>query len=354
MHTATKTACACNCRPCACPSPSGSGCMTDACPPRPCFFDGQLITADDLNAVMTYFRAKEAIFARLVSGWGVLGGMRVDAGPGVRHMPLAANPLSPNPQILAGTTLSIGAGVAADVRGNLLALCSPVIVDALQLAQRDPTTPQDRLCPEWFPGRSIELCGRRDHFAALDYLVVAVHRERAARPVPQFSGGGACDPAPSCDFSRALEEVEIRLVPTQSLDLGNYLVTGCLDRVALPFKVGFDVRTGQVTFPDLPVGLDRCAVFDALNEIIAGLCCERPAVVLGRIILTADPGKLASNLPRVPMYTIIQDFLPIRRVIVQNAMHCLVNEARREPIPIPVIGEAPPAIVVPRDGGRVP
>lgn len=349
MHTATKTACACNCNPCACPSPTGLGCLPDACPPRPCFFDGQLITADDLNAVMTYFRAKDAMLAKLVSGWGVLGGMRVDAGPGVRHVPLAPNPLSPNPQILAGTTLSIGAGVAADVRGRLLTLCGPAIVDALQLAQSDPTAPQDRLCAEWFPGRSIELCGRRDQFAALDYLVVAMYRERPARPVPQFSGGGACDPAPTCDFSRALEEVEIRLVPTQSVDLGSYILTGCLDRVALPFKVGFDIRTGRISFPDLPAGFDRCSLIDALNELIVGLCCERPAVVLGRILLTADPGKLGSNLPRVPMYTIIQDFLPVRRVITEGAMHCLLAAMARPGPTTPVPGDGP-TIVVPGGG----
>jgi hypothetical protein len=331
MHTATTTACACNCHPCACPSPTGIGCLPDACPPRPCFFDGQLITADDLNAVMTYVRARDATLAKLVSGWGVLGGLRVDAGPGVRRMALATNPLSPNPQILAGTTLTIGAGAAADVRGHLLTLCAPVTVDALQLSQRDPTAPQLRLCGEWFPDHTIELCGGRDRFGALDYLVVAVHRERPTRPVPQFSGGGACDPAPACDFSRTLEEVELRLVPTQTLDLGAYLVTGCLDRVALPFRVGFDLHTGRVSFPELPAGaaVDRCALFDALNEAIVELCCERPAVVLGRILLTADPGKLVGNLPRAPMYTIVQDFLPIRRVIVQNAMHCLLAEVRR-------------------------
>jgi hypothetical protein len=355
MHTATatKSACACSCNPCSCPSPAGMGCQIDACPPRPCFFDGQLITADDLNAMMTYVRTKEAIFARLVSGWGVLGGMRVDAGPGTRHLPLAANPFSPNPQIVAGTLLSIGAGVAADVRGNVMSLCRPAVIDALQLAQANPTTPQERLCNEWFSGRSIEFCGSRDGFSALDYLVVAVYRERPARPVPQFSGGGACDPAPGCDFSRTLEDVEIRLVPTMSLDLGQYLVTGCLDRVAMPFKISFDIRTGAVQFPELPAGVDHCAVFDALNEIIVGLCCERPAVVLGRIIITSTPGKLGTNLPQVPLYTIIQDFLPIRRVVVQNAMHCMANEGRRqpEPVPEPIPRTDVPVILGRRDGG---
>ena len=127
MQAAAKSSCACNCHPCACPSPTGLGCLPEACPPRPCFFNGQLITADDLNAMMTYLRTRDAIFARMVSGWGVLGGLRLNAGPGVRSTPLANPQLSPNPQILAGTTRDrAGMAIACE------AACSrvrPTIID---------------------------------------------------------------------------------------------------------------------------------------------------------------------------------------------------------------------------------
>jgi hypothetical protein len=318
-----------------CDCPTGPGCLPDSCPPRPCFFNGQLITADDLNAVMTYFQSKHAIAAKLINGWGVLGGLRVDAAPGVPHEPLATNPLSPNPQILAGTTLQVGGGVAADVRGNFLTLCAPAIVDALELMRQDPTTPNERACHDWFPGLTIPGCHHARGFTAADYLVVAVHRETPARPVPQFSGGGACDPAPACDFSRALEEVDIQLVPTQAVNLGSYLITGCLDAVKLPIAVSFDIVKGELVFPGVPEGFDRCQLIDTLNEIVVALCCERPAVVLGRILLTANPGALLGNLPRVPMYTIVQDFYPVRRVSVPNALSCIVMKGQPQG---PVIG----------------
>lgn len=338
MHTAIKSSCACNCNPCSCPSTGGVGCLDQACPPRPCFFDGQLVTAEDLNALVTYVRTKDALLARLVGGWGILGGLRVDAGPGAPHRPLVANPLSPNPQIVAGTTLTIGAGSAIDARGHVLTACAPLVVDALQLARSSPASLQDRTCADWFPGRASALCGGDSHFAAEDYLVVAVERERPARPVAQLAGGGACDPAASCDFSRTLEQVEIRLVPTASVDLGTYVLTGCLDRIALPWQLGFEPKTGQVILPTLPVGVTRCELIDALNELLLRSCCERPAVVLGRVLLTAFPDKLSAGLPQVPLYTIIQDFLPVRRVIAANALQCLLAGALpAEPVE-PVIG----------------
>lgn len=345
MSTHTKTACSCHCNPCQCPSPTGLGCLSDACPPRPCFFNGQLITADDLNAMMIYLRTKDALMAKLVSGWGVLGGLRVDAGLGVPHMALSNSPLSPNPQILAGTTLSIGGGVAVDVRGQLLSLCAPLIADALELSRHAPTTPRQDTCERWFPGLTIPLCRQSHGFAASDYLIVVEGRELPARPVPQFAGGGACDPAPACDFSRTLEEVEVRLVPTATVDLATYLITGCLDPVRLPIAVSFDIATGAISFPALKNDIDECALIDALNEVVVGLCCERPAVVIGRVLLTANPGGLTGNLPRVPVYTIVQDFRPVRRVLVPNAMRCLLERAT----PGPVIGGPP--VPAPNPGG---
>ena len=73
--------CNCNCSPCDCPSPSGEGCLTDLCVPRACFFNGQLIGADDLNAAAQYSRTKDLLFGRYVAGWGVYGGLVVRAAP---------------------------------------------------------------------------------------------------------------------------------------------------------------------------------------------------------------------------------------------------------------------------------
>src|SRR5690348_717678 len=108
------TSCSCGCSPCVCAPPQGSGCVTDFCPPRPAFFSGQLITADDLNAVVTYFKQRDALFAKLVAGWGVLGGMRLKRGAAKGGALVSIcdpddapffEQLVPSPGVVKGTTL---------------------------------------------------------------------------------------------------------------------------------------------------------------------------------------------------------------------------------------------------------
>src|SRR6185369_7304011 len=93
--------CGCGCSPCQCSGVGvGQGCSNDFCVPRPSFFSGQLVTADDLNAIVSYFRAKETLLAKLAIGWGVLGGMRL-LQPGPLSFRLFSgddgSPQTPNP-----------------------------------------------------------------------------------------------------------------------------------------------------------------------------------------------------------------------------------------------------------------
>ena len=124
------TSCACGCNPCVCASASG-GCLADLNPLRPAFFSGQLVTADDLNAVMTYFRAKEAVVAKLVAGWGVMGGMRLlpisgssfhlfdeTVDEGSPRVSSCIPTLVPNPQIIPGSSIQVTAGSSIDNGGT--------------------------------------------------------------------------------------------------------------------------------------------------------------------------------------------------------------------------------------------
>src|SRR4051812_17610614 len=142
--------CTCGCQPCVCTPPSQLGnasCLPAACLPRPTFFDGQVIGSADLNAIVDYARNQQAILARLLGGWGVLGGLRVDAAPGLRRNLLGTGTigqLSSNPQVIAGTRVQVSPGVAIDAAGNRLVVCGPVTLDiaamALQTAQAQLVT----------------------------------------------------------------------------------------------------------------------------------------------------------------------------------------------------------------------
>ena len=73
MSTSIKP-CSCGCNPCTCVRIPGtdSGCLPVSCVPRPCFFDGQVIGADDINAIVAYFRNQSAVSNRMGLGWGIL------------------------------------------------------------------------------------------------------------------------------------------------------------------------------------------------------------------------------------------------------------------------------------------
>jgi hypothetical protein len=319
--------------------------VTDLCVPRPCFFNGQLIGSDDLNAVVTYFRTKEALLARFVGGWGILGGLRAAPAPGVASAPLSTLTNTPNPQILAGTVVQISAGAGIDASGRTLVLCSPRTVDLTTLIQT-PVLPQTQACSTWFSPVPIPQCDQQT-LVARSYWLIARYVDSPARPVPQYTGGGPCDPAPSCDFSRRIEDVSFQLVPSLPR---SYFLTGCLDSVDLGFDVG---DLGIPTPPTVPgAGLSRtnagllgasaaraalganasadegvdpcvfefCASVDEITSALAGVCCSTPALVLGRVLFTSSPGPLQNSLPNVPVYTILMDGYPFRRVIFPAAI----------------------------------
>ncbi len=318
MSSVAINSCGCGCVPCSCVNPPGEGCLPTACVPRPCFFDGQLMGADDLNAAVTYARTQQLLVNRLLGGWGILGGMRLSAPEGAvalnRAKPLASGDiteLTPNPQILAGTVLNVSAGAALDALGRTLVQCEPISLNVQELAKaatggslKTGTCAQllGPYCTD--PGET--------QYLVTEFYLVAEFLEEPQRLAPRFSGGGACDPAPTCDFSRKVESVRYSLVG--SLPQA-YQVTGCLG-------------PEDINFPEVPLGTnpdpDLCrdevfAFIDHMQAQLAALCCSRPAVVLGKVLLTREPGALADGLVSAPLYTILMDSYPERRVTMQQA-----------------------------------
>lgn len=367
MTATTNTGCSCGCNPCRCGT-GATRCLPDLCPPRPTFFPGQLVTADDLNAVMTYFRAKNTLLSKLVAGWGVLGGMRL-LQPGAKSFRMFAgaeesppsppqlrcvDTLLPNPQIVAGSLATITAGAAIDAAGNVLTQCSDTTIDVLSLAAGLSNQSQAKNCEGWFGEFCAHLPGT---ITAQQFWIVAEQVDVPMRPVPQYAGAGSCGSAPGCDFSRVTEETRIRLVADLPL---LYFLHGCLDFQQIPcVDELIGLLQGVIDVPDLQAALTGIATSDVLaflaanasatvktandaiveafgcvgfkfvpqllefvNAVIASTCCTSPAVVLGRVLLATDvPPEVSRVLGSSTYYLFIDDAFPYRRLVPNVAMH---------------------------------
>jgi len=306
--------CTCGCQPCVCTPPSQLGsasCLPAACLPRPTFFDGQVIGSADLNAVVDYARNQQALLARLLGGWGILGGMRVDAAPGLRANKLGTGniaQLGNNPQIIAGTQVQVSPGVAIDAAGNRLVLCAPVVLDIAALAVQ---TPQAQLttatCAQLL---GPECVNPTVQITATEFFLVAELMETPARPVGRVNGPGSCDPVVGCQFSRTVEDVRLSLISSLA---DTYQFTGCADATSFSLP---GVTLG--TAGDPTICRDEVFAFiDNVQGQLASICCSRPVVVLGRVMLTRAPGSLAAGLPFAPQYLVVSDGYPCRKPTFQ-------------------------------------
>lgn len=310
----TSQSCACNCKPCICGPPPGSeGCISVSCVPRPCFFSGQLIGPDDLNAVVGYARNQQLLMSRFLGGWGILGGLRVDVPESPNRRVLATGQLrnvTNSPQIIASTNVIVSPGVAIDALGRTLTLCETISLDLQGLAQRATQATERTASCKTVLGVD---CGEED-LRVSEFFLVAEFVETPTRPAAQFSGGAPCDPSPTCDFSRKQESLEFSLVGCLP-DIYQY--TGCLDEAP------------NFTLPDVALGLQpdgslcRDEVFAFIDRVqtdLAALCCTRPAIALAKVAFTRNPGTLKGDLPQVPLYTLLSDGYPCRRPIFQAGL----------------------------------
>ncbi len=320
MSSLASQPCGCGCVPCACVSPPGEGCLPTACStPRPCFFDGQLMGADDLNAAVNYARNQQLLLSRFLGGWGILGGLRLDAPQGAvehnraKHLATGdITTLTPNPQILSGTVIQVSAGAALDALGRTLVQCEPVTLNVQELAKAATGgSLKTGTCAELLGPYCIDPSVTQ--YLVTEFYLVAEFLEEPQRLAPRFSGGGACDPAPTCDFSRKVESVRYSLVGQLP---ETYQITGCLS-------------SEDFYFPEVPLGnnpdpnICRDEVFAFLDTIqgqLAAACCSRPVVVLGKVLLTREPGVLADDLVPAPLYTILMDSYPKRKLTMQQGV----------------------------------
>lgn len=84
------------------------------CVCRPRFFAGQMLTADDLNRLDYYIRAKHRLHNRQLHGWGVVNGLEVTCDA-------------------CGKGVVVGCGYALSPCGEDIVVCEPVVVDVCAL-----------------------------------------------------------------------------------------------------------------------------------------------------------------------------------------------------------------------------
>jgi hypothetical protein len=318
--------------------------------------------------VVGYFRAKDALMAKLVAGWGVLGGLRLlptggnsfhlfdeSVDEGSPRIKGCIPTILPNPQIIPGSAVQISAGAAIDNGGRFLSLLTPKTIDLLEATAGLDLPPAETRSPrDWFGDFLGSLEG---DITATQLWVVAQHADTPTRPIPQFTGA---DCGASCDFSRNLEDIRITLQADLPL---LYFLHGCLDPIPIPCfdeLVSMSVGTLEMT-PDFINELQTSladsdtvqflvahssgataktandAIVDAfgclgfkfipqliefINNIALTTCCTRPGVVLGRVLLaTQVPDQVAQLLGNPDHFVITDDAFPYRRIVPNAAMH---------------------------------
>jgi hypothetical protein len=169
-----------------------SGCETAAFV-RPRFFAGQLLTDDDLGALLDYTVAKQRFHNARLFGAGVVCGLGVECGP------------------CDSTQIVIEPGYALDCCGNDLVLTcqrtldlAPMVRDlqARQKGRSDCTDP----CPPPAPGQQPP----SEAATAKQYCLYLHYTERSDQPVAAYPVGDDCDAA-RCEPTRILEGVRFEL-----------------------------------------------------------------------------------------------------------------------------------------------
>ena len=189
-----------------CGGGSGCGCASKAAPPaavvcapcetasfvRPRFFAGQLLTEDDLGALVDYVLAKQRFHNTRVLGAGVVCGLAI--------VPVSSD----------SSKVTVEAGYALDGCGNDLVLTCARTLDLaplireLQARQRSGSDCTDP-CPP--PASQPADAPHRK------YCLYARYVERPDQPVAAFPVGDDCDASttPSCEPTRILEGVTFEL-----------------------------------------------------------------------------------------------------------------------------------------------
>jgi hypothetical protein len=136
---------------------------------RPRFFAGQVLTADDLNRLDYYIRAKNRLHNRQLHGWGVVNGLEVTCDP-------------------CGKGVVVGCGYALSSCGDDIVVCEPVQVDVCALIQA--CREAERLTQPCAPFQHAQPAGCSEES---EWVLAIRYTETPTRGIkPLMPGNGAC------------------------------------------------------------------------------------------------------------------------------------------------------------------
>jgi len=175
--TASPTTCEPKPQPC-------STCGQLECLCRPRFFAGQVLTADDLNRLDYYIRAKNRLHNRQLHGWGVVNGLEVTCDP-------------------CGKGVVVSCGYALSPCGDDIVVCQPVLVDVCALIKA--CREAERLTQPCTPFQHAQPAGCGEES---EWVLTIRYTETPTRGVKPLmsSNGGCCQcgcPPTSCTCKTA-------------------------------------------------------------------------------------------------------------------------------------------------------
>ena len=190
--------------PCGCNTCAGECCELE-CLIQPRFFCGQLLTDQDLSALLDWAKAKSAL-TRYRHGWGVVCGLDVHC----------------HSQRDMGAVVTVGPGYAIDCCGNDVIVCAEDSLD-LSICCQGESDP----CTSWNPpGRqptgtasgNVDIGGwslPRSEVAAVDLFIRYQESQSDARTA---LARGGCDGAAACEYTRTHEGHTLYCKPAEDCE----------------------------------------------------------------------------------------------------------------------------------------
>ena len=181
---------------CGCGGACGSGTvpanLTATAFVRPRFFAGQLLTEDDLSALISYTTAKDRLHNRYLFGAGVVCGLRVSCDP------------------CGGGTVTVNPGYALDCCGNDLMLPCAATLDVNAMIRDLRAAQLGKDCGDPCADQGKVTSGRQGTTPVRHYCLYARYGEQKTDPVAPYATGEPCGQL-ACEPTRIREGISFVL-----------------------------------------------------------------------------------------------------------------------------------------------
>lgn len=182
---------------CGCTQMEERPCQLD-CLTAPRFFCGQMLTDQDMTALVDWTRDKLRL-ARYRHGWGVVCGLDVKCSPKQNEH------------------LVVSGGYAVSCCGDDIVVCEDVTLDLSKWCK-----PKPDVCAEFRPAETrealIEIGCLRILVSELRVLDLYIHYDEQLGVPTTALGSGLCDHSAKCEYTRTIETYRFSLEESDSAD----------------------------------------------------------------------------------------------------------------------------------------